>query len=259
MSLTFYGQSVESRLLLGSALYPSPQIMLQAIEASNTDIVTVSLRRESSTEKSGEAFWNFIKHARVKVLPNTAGCHTVKEAVTTAHMARELFGTPWVKLEVIGNDDTLHPAVLELVEAARILASDGFQVFPYTTDDLSVADQLLNAGCEVLMPWGAPIGSGLGLNNVYALRTLRAHFPDTPLVVDAGIGLPSHAAQALEIGYDAVLLNTAVAKAGSPVQMAAAFAMAVSSGRLAYEATPMEKRDLASPSTPVAGMPFWNT
>lgn len=258
MSLTFYGDRVESRLLLGSALYPSPQIMLDAIASSKTNIVTVSLRRESSSAKSGEAFWNLIKQADVRVLPNTAGCHTVKEAVNTAYMARELFGTPWVKLEVIGNDDTLHPAVAQLVEAARILTSDGFNVFPYTTDDLSVADQLLDAGCEVLMPWGSPIGSGRGLNNRYALRTLRAHFPDIPLVVDAGIGLPSHATQALEMGYDAVLLNTAVAKAGDPVKMALAFSQAVSSGRLAYEAKPMQERDLASPSTPVMGMPFWN-
>jgi len=259
VSLTFYNSTVESRLLLGSALYPSPQIMLDAIKASKTDIVTVSLRRESSTNKSGEAFWNLIKQANVKVLPNTAGCHTVKEAVTTAHMARELFGTRWIKLEVIGNDDTLHPAVLELVEAARILMSDGFEVFPYTTDDLSIADQLLNAGCKVLMPWGAPIGSGRGLNNVYSLRAMRAHFPDIPLVIDAGLGLPSHAVQALELGYDAVLLNTAVAKAGDPVKMAEAFAQAVVCGRIAYQASPMMVRDLASPSTPVTGMPFWNT
>jgi len=259
VSLTFYKSTFESRLLLGTALYPSPQIMLDAIKASETEIVTVSLRRESSTNKSGEAFWNLIKQANVAVLPNTAGCHTVKEAVTTAHMARELFGTRWIKLEVIGNDDTLHPAVIELVEAARVLASDGFEIFPYTTDDLSIADQLLNAGCEVLMPWGAPIGSGRGLNNLYSLRTMRAHFPDVPLVIDAGIGLPSHATQALELGYDAVLLNTAVAKAGNPVKMAEAFSQAVKCGRIAYEASPMIARDLASPSTPVTGMPFWNT
>ena len=259
MSLKFYESTFKSRLLLGSSLYPSPQIMLDALKASQTDIVTVSLRRESSTDKSGEAFWNLIKQANLNVLPNTAGCHTVKEAVTTAHMARELFGTPWIKLEVIGNDDTLHPAVVELIEAARILASDGFEVFPYTTEDLSVADHLLNAGCKVLMPWGAPIGSGRGLNNVYSLRAMRAHFPDVPLVVDAGIGLPSHAVQALELGYDAVLLNTAVAKAGDPVKMAAAFAQAVACGRMAFESNPMYARDLASPSTTVTGMPFWNT
>ena len=151
------------------------------------------------------------------MLPNTAGCHSVKEAVTTAHMARELFDTPWIKLEVIGDADTLQPDVFGLVEAARILSEDGFEVFPYTTEDLVVADRLVEAGCRVLMPWGAPIGSARGLNNVYGLKSLRAHFPDIPLVVDAGLGVPSHAAAAMELGYDAVLLNTAVAEAGDPV------------------------------------------
>ncbi len=256
MSLSFYDVELDSRLLLGTSLYPSPQIMLDAIAASGSDIVTVSLRRESSTEKSGQAFWSLIKSANVRVLPNTAGCRGVKEAVNTAHMARELFGTPWIKLEVIGEDDTLQPDVFGLVEAARILSDDGFHVFPYTTDDLVVADRLLNAGCRVLMPWGAPIGSGRGLNNPYALSSMRAHFPDVPLVVDAGIGLPSHAAAAMELGYDAVLLNTAVARAGDPVAMARAFALAVESGRTAWQADPMMPRDMAAPSTPVLGTPF---
>lgn len=256
MSLSFYDVELDSRLLLGTSLYPSPQIMLDAIAASGSDIVTVSLRRESSTEKSGQAFWSLIKSANVRVLPNTAGCRGVKEAVNTAHMARELFGTPWIKLEVIGEDDTLQPDVFGLVEAARILADDGFHVFPYTTDDLVVADRLINAGCRVLMPWGAPIGSGRGLNNPYALSSMRAHFPDVPLVVDAGIGLPSHAAAAMELGYDAVLLNTAVARAGDPVAMARAFALAVESGRTAWQADPMMPRDMAAPSTPVLGTPF---
>jgi thiazole synthase len=187
------------------------------------------------------------------VLPNTAGCKTAREAVTTAQMARELFDTPWVKLEVIGEDDSLQPDVFGLVEAARILCADGFQVFPYTTEDLVVAEKLLSVGCEVLMPWGAPIGSGRGLNNVYGLRSLRAHFPKVPLIVDAGIGLPSHAAQAMELGFDAILLNTAIAKAGDPVAMAGAFAAAIGAGRTAYQAD-----DMAAPSTPVAGIPFWN-
>jgi len=258
MSFRPYGVEIQSRLMLGTALYPSPQIMLDAISASNTDIVTVSLRRESSSDKSGEAFWSLVKSANVRVLPNTAGCRTVKEAVNTAYMARELFGTPWIKLEVIGEEDTLQPDVFGLVEAATILSKDGFQVFPYTTEDLLVADKLINAGCEVLMPWGSPIGSGQGLNNPYGLRALRARFPDVPLVVDAGIGLPSHACQVLELGYDAVLLNTAVARAGTPVQMAKAFAQAIVAGRIAFESKPIEARDMASPSTPVIGTPFWN-
>ena len=259
MSLSLYGSTISSRLLLGTARYPSPQIMLDAIDASGTDIVTVSLRRESSSEKSGEAFWALLKEPDVRILPNTAGCRGVKEAINTARMARELFATPWIKLEVIGEDDTLQPDVFGLVEAARILCDEGFEVFPYTTDDLVVAGKLLDAGCQVLMPWGAPIGSGRGLNDPYALRSLRAHFPDTPLIIDAGIGLPSHAAQAMELGYDAILLNTAVARAGDPVRMARAFARGVEAGLEAFTAQPIEARDMAAPSTPVIGTPFWNT
>jgi len=252
----FYGVELRSRLILGSAQYPSPAILREAILASSTEVVTVSLRRESGAERSGQGFWSIIQELDVRVLPNTAGCHSVNEAVTTAHMAREVFDTPWIKLEVIGEHDTLQPDVYGLVEAARILSGDGFQVFPYTTDDLVVADRLLDAGCRVLMPWGAPIGSGLGLNNPFALKALRAHFPEVPLVVDAGIGLPSHAAAAMELGYDAVMVATAVAKAGDPVAMARAVAQAVAAGLAAYQADPMEPRDMAAPSTPVIGQAF---
>lgn len=251
--LHLYGVELTSRLLLGTAQYPSPAILADAVKASRTQVVTVSLRRESGGAQHGETFWRIIRELGVRVLPNTAGCHTVKEAVTTAHMASEVFETKWVKLEVIGDNDTLCPDVLQLVEAARILHADGFEVFPYTTEDLMVAERLLDAGCQVLMPWGAPIGTGLGLHNVYGLRTLRAHFPDVPLIIDAGIGLPSHAAHAMELGYDAVLLNTAVAKAGDPVTMASAFALAVEAGLAARAADPVEPRDMASPSTPVLG------
>jgi thiazole synthase len=197
-----------------------------------------------------------IRDLGVLVLPNTAGCHTIKEAVTTAHMAREVFETKWIKLELIGHTDSLQPDVFQLVEAARILTEDGFEVFPYTTDDLIVGERLLEAGCEVLMPWGAPIGSGRGLNNEYALRAMRAEFPDVPLVIDAGIGLPSHAAHAMELGYDAVLLNTAVARAGDPALMAKAMMCAVEAGQLARQADPIEARDMAVPSTPVVGKAF---
>ncbi|MEM7508629.1 MAG: thiazole synthase [Pseudomonadota bacterium] len=252
----FYGIDVASRFMIGTAGYPSPAILGEAIHASGAEIVTVSLRREGAGG-AGQAFWDLIRQTGCRVLPNTAGCKTVKEAVTTAQMAREVFETPWIKLEVIGEDDTLQPDVFALVEAARVLTDDGFQVFPYTTDDLIVAEKLLAAGCEVLMPWGAPIGSGRGLNNPYQLRTLRAHFSGVPLVVDAGLGLPSHAAAAMELGYDAILLNTAVAKAGDPVGMAAAFRDAITAGRAAFEAGPIEVRDMAEPSTPVAGTPFW--
>jgi len=257
MSLTLYQTQVSSRLLLGTAQYPSPKILQDAITQSGCEIITVSVRRESSSDQTGQHFWSLLKDTNTHILPNTAGCHSAKEAITTAQMARELFDTPWIKLEVIGNDDNLQPNVFELVEAARELSHQGFQVFPYTTDDIIVAEQLLNAGCEVLMPWGSPIGSGRGLQNPFALETMRAYFPDTPLIVDAGIGLPSHAAQAMELGYDAVLLNTAVAKSGNPVDMAKAFSYAIQAGRLSFESDPIEKRDMAAPSTPVAGTPFW--
>lgn len=254
--LQLYGTSVRSRLLLGSARYSSPAVLTEAVRAARAEIVTVALRRESGGERSGQAFWSLIRELGVRVLPNTAGCHSVKEAVTTAHMAREVFGTPWIKLEVIGEDDTLQPDVFGLTEAARILCGEGFEVFPYTTEDLVVAERLIAAGCSVLMPWGAPIGSGRGLNNLFGLRALRAHFPGVPLIVDAGLGVPSHAAQALEAGCDAVLINTAVAQAGNPALMAAAFAQAVEAGRSAYKAGPIEARDFAAPSTPVVGTAF---
>jgi len=250
---SFYGVELTSRLLLGTARYPSPKVLAEAIKASAAEVVTVSLRRESGSGRSGQAFWSMIRETGRRVLPNTAGCHTVKEAVTTAHMARELFETNWIKLEVIRDDETLQPDVFGLVEAARVLSDEGFKVFPYTTDDLGVADRLVEAGCKVLMPWGAPIGSARGLNNPYGLRTLRAHFRDISLVVDAGLGVPSHAAAAMELGYDAILLNTAVAEAGDPVAMAKAFALAVEAGRQAYLARPMEPRDMAVPSTPTIG------
>lgn len=255
--LTLYGQDFHSRLLLGTAQYPSPTCLADAVRAAGSEIVTVSLRRESASAQSGQQFWQLVRELGCRVLPNTAGCHSVKEAVTTARMARELFDTPWIKLEVIGDSDTLRPDVFGLVDAARILAAEGFEVFPYTTDDLGVAERLLDAGCRVLMPWAAPIGSGRGLSHPYALRTLRSYYPGVPLIVDAGIGLPSQAAAAMEMGYDAVLLNTAVAKAGDPVGMAGAFAHAITAGRAAWRAGPMETRDMAAPSTPVIGMAQW--
>jgi thiazole synthase len=256
--LKVYGEEVPSRLLIGTARYPSPAIMQEAIRASGANIVTVSLRRETARGNAGDAFWSLIRELGAKILPNTAGCHSAREAVTTAQLARELFDTPWVKLEVIGDDETLQPDVIGLVEAAAELARDGFKVFPYCTEDLTVAARLIDAGCEVIMPWASPIGSAKGLINPYALKTLRARFPEVTMVVDAGLGAPSHAAQAMELGFDAVLLNTAVAQADHPVVMAKAFRSAVEAGRLGFEAGLMEPRDLASPSTPVVGTPFWH-
>jgi thiazole synthase len=256
--VSFYGEQYSSRLLIGTALYPSPAIMQQAIRASGSQLVTVSVRRESAGGKTGDAFWSLIRELGVAVLPNTAGCHSVREAVTTAKLARELFGTARIKLEVIADQETLQPDVIGLVEAATILIKDGFEVYPYCTEDLGVAMRLADAGCRVIMPWAAPIGSARGIVNRDALKLLRQRLPDITLVVDAGLGAPSHAAAALELGYDAVLLNTAVAKADDPVAMANAFRLAVEAGRSAFEAGLMAPRDFASPSTPVIGTPFWH-
>lgn len=256
--VSFYGKDFSSRLLVGTALYPSPAIMAAAIRAAGAEIVTVSLRREAAGGRIGNAFWELIGELGVTVLPNTAGCRSVREAVTTAQLARELFGTSWIKLEVIGDDETLQPDALGLVEAAGLLIKDGFAVFPYCTEDLTVAQRLRDLGCRVIMPWAAPIGSARGIVNREALKLLRARLPDVTLVVDAGLGAPSHAADALELGYDAVLLNTALAKAGDPVTMAKAFRLAVEAGRAGYEAGLLGPRDFASPSTPVVGTPFWH-
>mgnify|MGYP000871647144 FL=1 len=253
--MKLYDFQAQSPFLLGTAGYPSPGILQQAIEASGTEIITVSLRREGA---AGGAFRELLTHLDKRILPNTAGCHSVKEAVTTAHMARELFNTRWIKLEVIGHADTLQPDPFALVEAATILCAEGFEVFPYTTEDLIVGEKLLEAGCQLLMPWGAPIGSGQGLRNPEGLRSMRAWFKDIPLIIDAGIGAPSQAAQAMEMGFDGVLLNTAVAKARDPATMAAAFQHAVRAGQQAWQAGLMEKRDMAVASTPIFGQAEFN-
>ncbi|MEM1388678.1 MAG: thiazole synthase [Pseudomonadota bacterium] len=246
----FYGVTLRNGLMLGTAQYPSPAILEAAFRRSDAAVATVSLRREQG---QGQAFWSIIKELDVHVLPNTAGCYSAREAITTAQMARDLFETDWIKLEVIGHGDTLQPDPFGLLEAAESLAAEGFQIFPYTTEDQVLGQRLLDAGCEVLMPWGAPIGTALGLNNRYGLKSYRAAFPETPMVIDAGIGLPSHAADAIELGYDAVLLNTAVSQAGDPAGMAEAFALAVRAGAAARAADPMEPRDMGAPSTPVIG------
>ncbi len=252
------GKTLHSRLFIGSALYPSPAIMEEAIKASRAEVVTVSLRRQGVNPEAGDSFWEIIRSLGVEILPNTAGCHSAKEAITIAQMARELFGTHWIKLEVIGDQYNLQPDPYETVEAAKVLVREGFEVFPYTTDDLVVAHKLVDAGCRILMPWGAPIGSGKGLINPYNLRAIKEAFPDLPLIIDAGIGKPSHAVAAMELGYDGILLNSAVALAQEPVSMAKAFAGAIEAGRLGYEAGAMQEREFASPSTPTVGMPFWH-
>ena len=252
---SLYGVSLKSRLLLGTARYPSPQSLKESVASSGAEVLTVSLRRETAGGNGGR-FFDYLRGMPVRLLPNTAGCYTAAEAVTTAHMARDLFDTPWIKLEVIGDDYTLQPDPFGLVEAARRLVEDGFQVFPYTTTDLIVADRLVEAGCRVLMPWASPIGSGRGIADPQALKAMRARFPGLPLIVDAGIGRPSQAAAAMEMGMDGILLNTAVAGAGEPPLMAAAFAGAIAAGRQAFQAGLMVPRDFAVPSTPVVGRAF---
>lgn len=260
MPLKLGEQTFESRLILGTALYPSLEVLRKSIEASGVQLVTVSLKRQSARTvdpDTGRKFWDLVRATGCRFLPNTAGCRLAGEAVTVAEMSREIFGTDWIKLEVIGDEYNLQPDPFELVRAAEELVKRGFFVLPYCTDDLIVCQRLRDAGCRVLMPWGSPIGSGRGLMNPYALKTLRARIPDLPLIVDAGIGLPSHAAQAMELGFDAVLLNSAVALADDPVGMAEAFALAVRGGRRAWESGAMRPRDLASPSTPLIDTPFW--
>lgn len=248
---------LQSRLFLGTAQYPSPDALARSIEAARPGLLTVSLRRESAAGK-GQKFWGMIRDFNIPVLPNTAGCHSAAEAVTTAEMAREIFETNWIKLEVIGDDYTLQPDPFGLLDAAETLNKKGFTVFPYMNDDLVLAERLVQAGCNILMPWGAPIGSGRGLNNLYALKLLRRRLPDQTLVVDAGIGAPSHAAAAMEAGYDAVLLNTAVARATDPALMAGAFADAVKAGRDGYLAGIITPQETASASTPLIDKPFWH-
>lgn len=256
--LTLYGETFHSRLLLGTARYPSPQTLEDAVERAKPAMVTASLRRQGANpEQINSGFWDILKKIDVPVLPNTAGCHSPQEVITTAEMAREVFETDWIKLELIGDDYTLQPNTLELIPTADALIKLGFKVLPYCTEDLVVCQRLVDVGCQAVMPWAAPIGTGKGPSNPYALQTLRERL-DVPLIVDAGLGLPSHACQVMEWGYDAVLLNTAVALSQDPVSMAWAFANAVDAGRSAFLAGAMEEQRTAQPSTPVLGTPFWH-
>jgi len=259
--LVLYGQTFDSRLLLGTARYPSPAVMEAAIRRARPAMVTASLRRQNlsaaSAEATPNAFWTLLRQLDVPVLPNTAGCHSLQEAITTAHMAREVFATDWIKLELIGDDYTLQPDTLNLVEAAGRLVKDGFKVLPYCTEDLVLCRRLVDVGCQAVMPWAAPIGTGKGPLNPYAMQVLRERL-SVPMIVDAGLGLPSHACQVMEWGFDAVLLNTAVALAQDPVRMAGAFADAAAAGRAAFLGGAMAEQHAAQPSTPVLGTPFWH-
>ncbi len=256
--MILYGESFDSRLLLGTSRYPSPRVMQQAMRTAQPAMVTASLRRQGAVSaEASNGFWELLKEVNIPVLPNTAGCHSPQEVITTAQMAREVFGTDWIKLELIGDDYTLQPDTLQLVQVAATLLKDGFKVLPYCTEDLVLCKRLVDVGCQAVMPWAAPIGTGKGPINPYAMRMLRERL-EVPMIVDAGLGLPSHACQVMEWGYDAVLLNTAVALATDPVAMAGAFAKAVQAGRSAYLSGAMSEQDAAQPSTPVMGTPFWH-
>jgi thiazole synthase len=248
------GEELPSRLILGTGGAASLKALEEAIVASGTALVTVALRR-IDPQAQGSVI-DVIDRCGVRVLPNTAGCYTATEAVRLAHLAREAFDTAWVKLEVIGDEDTLLPDPIETVAAAARLVEDGFVVLPYTTDDPIVARRLADAGCAAVMPLGSPIGSGMGIRNPHNIALIRQAV-SVPVVLDAGIGTASDAALAMELGCDAVLLASAVTRAEHPARMAEAMRLAVQGGRLAYRAGRIPKRDNALASSPFEGMPAW--
>lgn len=243
-----------SRLFVGTGKYRSFAEMALCHEASGAEIVTVAVRRVNLTDKSKESLLDYIDRSKMFILPNTAACYTADEAIRTARLGREVGLSNWVKLEVIGDQKTLLPDNEGLLEATRVLVKEGFVVLPYTTDDLVNARKLVDAGAAAVMPLGAPIGSGLGIQNLTNLRILRESITDVPLIVDAGVGTASDAAIAMELGYDAILMNTAIAEADDAVKMAGAMKYGVIAGRLAYESGRMPKRLYASASSPMTGM-----
>ncbi len=245
--------ALRSRVLVGTSRYPSPQVMLDALDASGAELVTVSIRRVNLADTEGESLLGLLCERGYHLLPNTAGCYTAREAVLTAQLAREALGTDLVKLEVIGDDETLYPDVEQLLKATKQLVDDGFHVLAYANDDPITCRKLADLGCVAVMPLAAPIGSGMGLVNPYTLRIIRELLPDTPLIVDAGIGTASDAARAMELGYDGVLLNTAISGAEHPALMAAAVRHAVEGGRLAFRAGRIPRRLYAKASSPTDG------
>ncbi len=245
------GVTLTSRLVVGTARYPSLQTMLEALEASGTQMVTVALRRVS-VEAGPENLYAILRERGYHILPNTAGCYTVKDAVLTAELAREALGTPLIKLELIADEETLLPDVEQLLEAARILVRQGFTVLPYTNDDPVTAVKLQDLGCAAVMPLAAPIGSGLGIRNPHNLALIRSRV-QVPVVVDAGVGTASDVTIAFELGCDGVLLNSAIARAEDPVRMARAIRHAAVAGREAFLAGRMPRRFLAEPTSPLAG------
>jgi thiazole synthase len=252
-TLTIADRTFRSRLIVGTGKYPSHQIMAEAHRAAGTEMVTVAVRRVNLADRSAESLLSHIDQSRIFILPNTAGCYTADEAIRTARLGREVGLSNWVKLEVIGDERTLFPDNIALLEATRVLVREGFVVLPYTNDDPIICQKLEDAGAAAVMPLGAPIGSGLGIQNPNNIRIIRER-AGVPLIVDAGVGTASDAAIAMELGADGVLMNTAIALAKDPVAMAASMKLAVEAGRLAYGAGRIPRRAYASASSPLDGM-----
>jgi len=252
--LTIAGRAFRSRLIVGTGKYPSFAEMARAHEASGAEMVTVAVRRVNLSDRSKESLLDYVDRKRFFLLPNTAGCYTADEAIRAARLGREAGLSEWVKLEVIGDEQTLFPDTEELLRATRVLVKEGFVVLPYTNDDLIVARKLVDGGASAVMPLAAPIGSGLGIQNVTALQILRERITEVPLIVDAGVGTASDAALAMELGADGILMNTAIACAEQPALMAEAMRLAVEAGRIAYRSGRIPKKLYASASSPLAGV-----
>jgi len=251
-NLKIADKEFSSRLIMGSARFPNPDTMREAVEVSGAEMVTVAIRRADLNGSARENILSYLKKDKYFLLPNTAGCYTAKEAVLTAQLAREALDTNWIKLEVIGDDETLMPDVTELLKAAEQLLMEGFTVLPYANDDPITCKKLAKMGCAAVMPLGSPIGSGMGLRNPYNFQIIREEV-DVPVILDAGVGTASDAALAMELGADGVLLNSAVAQAEHPVKMAEAMRKAVEAGRLAFESGRIPKRLYAKASSPEEG------
>jgi thiazole synthase len=253
-NLRIADREFHSRLFVGTGKYRSFQEMARCHEASGAEVVTVAVRRVNLTDRSQESLLDYIDRSKYFILPNTAGCYTADEAIRAARLGREVGLSHWVKLEVIGDEKTLYPDTAGLLEATKVLVKEGFVVLPYTSDDLIVARRLIDAGAAAVMPLGAPIGSGMGIQNPASLRILREMITEVPLIVDAGVGTASDAAIAMELGFDGVLMNTAIAAAENAEQMAEAMKHAVIAGRLAYTAGRMPRKLYATASSPVQGV-----
>ncbi len=254
MPLIIAGRTFRSRLMIGTGKYRTFAEMARCHAASGAEVVTVAVRRVNLSDRSKESMLDFIDRDKMFILPNTAGCYTADDAIRTARLGREVGLSNWVKLEVIGDEKTLFPDNAGLLEATRVLAKEGFVVLPYTNDDLVNARRLIDAGAAAVMPLGAPIGSGLGIQNFANLRIMREMITEVPLIIDAGVGTASDAVLAMELGADGILMNTAVAAADDAEKMALAMKFAVDAGRLAFEAGRMEKRLYASASSPLTGV-----